>query len=47
MGTFQMSRAYSLMVRSEENQPMLATLRMLMHAQADADCHSWSIDRRK
>src|SRR4051812_28010697 len=44
-GTFQMSRAYSPMARSEENQAMLATLRMLMRAQADADCRSWSTRR--
>jgi hypothetical protein len=44
-GTFQISRAYSLMARSEENQPMLATLRRLMRAQTDADCHSRSIRR--
>ena len=44
-GTFQMSRAYSLMTRSEENQAMLAVLRMLMRVQADAERHSWSIRR--
>src|ERR1700738_2786612 len=44
-GTFQMSRAYSLMARSEENQAMLAVLRMPMRVQADAERHSWSIRR--
>jgi hypothetical protein len=44
-GTFQMSRAYSLMARSEENQAMLAVLRMLMRVQADAERHSSSIRR--
>src|SRR3954454_16812976 len=37
-GTFQISWAYSRMVRSEENQAMRATLRMEARVQAGATC---------
>ena len=44
-GTCQISRAYSRMVRSEENQPMRAVLRMLVRHQSAGDCHSGSTAR--
>src|ERR1700720_2748159 len=39
-GTFQMSRAYSLMARSEENHAMRAILSMLVRVQLNVDSQS-------
>src|SRR5262245_42482218 len=41
-GTFQMSWAYSPMVRSEENQAIRAILSMLARVQSEVDSHSSS-----
>jgi hypothetical protein len=44
-GTFQISSAYSRMVRSEENQAMRATLRIEARVQAGITCHRASMPR--
>jgi hypothetical protein len=41
-GTFQMSWAYSPIVRSEENQAIRAMLKMLARIQSNVDSHSLS-----
>src|ERR1700709_321294 len=44
-GTFQISSAYSRMVRSEENHGIRATLRMLARVQAGTTCQRASMPR--
>src|ERR1700730_1720740 len=44
-GTFQISWAYSRMVRSDENHGMRATLRMLARVQAGTTCQRVSMPR--
>ena len=44
-GTFQISWAYSRMVRSDENHGIRATLRMLARVQAGITCQRASMPR--